>query len=492
MKRLKNALLFSISTIQINSIILILLSLCSLSISSKSLALITHTVNVIHGNKPKVVNIEAAAKKQGFTINGVFYSANTNNLNDIQINQFDGNLKINDFIIKNYTINDLDMTTNYDDSDEDGISYRTPFSVEPTTYSWVDNNGVTIEGNDRARIIGCSSGFSMPLYLTISTKVKTYSEYGIPNESEYADITQQYKIMAEPEICYAKPYQMTLFPNYVWGSVRSILYQGRQECILSGYRDDQLIESLDDYRMHLVNGWNFDNSRNRNSICGGGYNAQVFDPINGFKASAVPHFPTTGFSGAKFQLVMTGNQNDFNYGLTQNPNNSVTIDNQGFVTLVNKPTGPVTIKATFKHDNQIAEKLYTFSLTGIWANPRGNQLYTYQQVTNLCGGESKVPSRAEMSNSPNAPLSWTAIPYSWDAFTRDIGNGLLSEWGMTSKLTYPDSNWSNNLLWFYSRDVFSDPVGIAAGYENRFSVDSWIGQIGTWINGSKLSAVCIE
>lgn len=68
MKRLKNALLFSVSTIQMNSIILILLSLCSLSISPKSQALITHTVNVIYANKPKVVNIEAAAKKQGFTI----------------------------------------------------------------------------------------------------------------------------------------------------------------------------------------------------------------------------------------------------------------------------------------------------------------------------------------------------------------------------------------------------------------------------------------
>ena len=492
MNRLKNVLLFSVSLIQINPIILILFSLCSLGVSQRSQAIIANTINVIHGNKPEVVNIETAAKRQGFTINGVFYSANTNNLDDIQINQFDGNLKINDFIIKNYTINDLDMTTNYDDSDEDGINHRSPFSVEPTTYSWVDNNGVIIEGNDRARIIGCSSGFSMPLYLTITTKVKTYAEYGIPNESEYADITQKYKIMAEPEICYAKPYQMVLFPNYVWGSVRPIQYQGRQECLLYGYRDDQFIESINDDSMYLVNGWNFDNSRNRNSVCGGGYNAQVFDPINGFKVSAVPHFPTTGFSGAKFQLVMTGNQNDFNYSFIENPNNSVTVDNQGFVTLINKPTGQVTIKVTFKHDNQIAEKLYSFNLTGIWANPRGSELYTYQQIINLCGGESKLPSRAEMSNSPNAPLSWTTMPYLWDAFTRDIGNGLLSEWGMTSKLTYPDSNWSSNLLWFYSRDVYSDSAGIASEHENRFSIDAWIGQIGIWVKGSKFPAVCIE
>ena len=492
MNRLKNVLLFSVSLIQINPIILILFGLCSLGVSQRSQAIIANTINVIHGNKPEVVNIETAAKRQGFTINGVFYSANTNNLDDIQINQFDGNLKINDFIIKNYTINDLDMTTNYDDSDEDGINHRRPFSVEPTTYSWVDNNGVIIEGNDRARIIGCSSGFSMPLYLTITTKVKTYAEYGIPNESEYADITQKYKIMAEPEICYAKPYQMVLFPNYVWGSVRPIQYQGRQECLLYGYRDDQFIESINDDSMYLVNGWNLDNSRNRNSVCGGGYNAQVFDPINGFKVSAVPHFPTTGFSGAKFQLVMTGNQNDFNYSFIENPNNSVTVDNQGFVTLINKPTGQVTIKVTFKHDNQIAEKLYSFNLTGIWANPRGSELYTYQQIINLCGGESKLPSRAEMSNSPNAPLSWTTMPYLWDAFTRDIGNGLLSEWGMTSKLTYPDSNWSSNLLWFYSRDIYSDSAGIASVHENRFSIDAWIGQIGVWVKGSKFPAVCIE
>lgn len=482
MKRLKNALLFSVSTIQINSIILILLSLCSLSISSKSLALITHTVNIIHGNQPKVVNIEAAAKKQGFTINGVFYSANTNNLNDIQINQFDGNLKINDFIIKNYTINDLDMTANYDDSDEDGINYRSPFSVEPTSYRWVDNNGVTIEGNDRARIIGCSSGFSMPLYLTISTKVKTYSEYGIPNESEYADITQQYKIMAKPEICYAKPYQMEVSPKLVWGSVKQKIDNGAIDC--------SLMEA--DGGSGSIAGWNNNNGRIRDPSCGGGYNAQVFDPINGFKASAVPHFPTTGFSGAKFQLIMTGNQNDFNYDLTQNPNNSVTIDNQGYVTLVNKPTGPVTIKATFKHDNQIAEKLYSFNLTGIWANPQGDGFYTYQQITNLCGGESKIPSRAEMSNSPNAPLSWTAMPYIWDAFTRDIGSGLLSEWGMTIKENYPESNWFKEYYWFYSRDKFLGPYGINNHLSDRFAIDAWIGQIAVWAKEANLRAVCLQ
>ena len=68
-------------------------------------------------------------------------------------------------------------------------------------------------------------------------------------------------------------------------------------------------------------------------------------------------------------------------------------------------------------------------------------LYTYQQAVNIFGGEANLPSWSEMTNSPNAPTSWTIDPYTWDAFTRTIGNGVLSEWGMTIKRIYPDSNW---------------------------------------------------
>ena len=485
---LTNFSLLSVCLSLVKPFIYILFILCFLGVSQKSLALTAHSINVIIGNKPKVVDIEGASKKHGFTVNGVLYSSNTNNLSDTQINQFDGNLTINDFIIKDYAMNDLDVMANYDDTDGDGIRNNTPFTVEETNYSWFDNKGIKIENNEK--IIGCGSGISMPLTLTITTKVKTYSEYGIPNESEYVDITQKYKIMAKPEICYAKPYGMILYPQYVWGSVRPVPYQGSLDCLLSGYAEHEFESSLFDDSKHWVNGWNYDNSRERDSYCGGGYNANVFDPVNGFKVSASPHFPTTGFPGAKFQLIMTGHQDDFEYTFSATPNDGITVDKQGYVMLIKKPIGPVTITAKFKHDRQVPEQNYTFNLTGIWAVPYGNDYYTYQQTVNLCGGESNIPSRTEMSNSPNAPMSWTEWPLEWDAFTRTIGQGLLSEWGMTIKNTYPDSNWFSGFLWFYSRDQYIDPVSDSDYFMDRFAIDAWIGQIKVYKKSNDLHAVC--
>ena len=430
------------------------------------------------------MDIESASKKHGFMLDNVFYSSSTNNLSDTKINQFDGNFTINDFIIKDYAINDLNIITNYDDVDGDFINSKIPFTVEETNYSWSDNKGIKIVDNDRAKKIGCGSGFSMPLNLTITTKVKAYSEYGIPNESEYAEITQKYKIMARPEICYAKPYGMVLRPQYIWGSVKTVRDNGGNlDCILTGTGTSD-----------LIHGWNYDNGRDRDSICGGGYNSNVFDPIYGFKASANPHFPTTGFSGARFQLVMSGHQDDFDYTLSAMPNDSVEIDNQGNVMLLKKPVGKVIIKVKFKNDEQFPEQSYSFNLTGIWALPQGqiDKVYTYQEVVNMCGGESKLPTRTEMSNSPNAPASWIKYPYEWDAFTRDIGTGLLSEWGMTTKETYPDSNWFTGYHWFYSKDKYLGPYGDNNHLFDRFAIDAWIGQIGVWAEEQQLRGVCVQ
>ena len=95
-----------------------------------------------------------------------------------------------------------------------------------------------------------------------------------------------------------------------------------------------------------------------------------------------------------------------------------------------------------------------------------------------------------MSNSPNAPMSWTEWPLEWDAFTRTIGQGLLSEWGMTIKNTYPDSNWFDGFLWFYSRDKYIDPVSDSDYFLDRFAIDAWIGQIKVYKKSNDLHAVC--
>ena len=70
-----------------------------------------------------------------------FYSSSSHNLSDTHINEFDGLTKFSDFIIKNYTENDLDNSSNYDNSDGDNIRNNKPFIVEQTVYDWFDNNG---------------------------------------------------------------------------------------------------------------------------------------------------------------------------------------------------------------------------------------------------------------------------------------------------------------------------------------------------------------
>ena len=84
------------------------------------------------------------------------------------------------------------------------------------------------------------------------------------------------------------------------------------------------------------------------------------------------------------------------------------------------------------------------------------------------------------------------MPYIWDAFTRDIGSGLLSEWGMTIKENYPESNWFKEYYWFYSRDKFLGPYGTNNHLSDRFAIDAWIGQIAVWAKEANLRAVCLQ
>lgn len=442
-----------------------------------------------------MINTKIVADKYGFTVNEVFYSESSSNIKEGEIKEFDGNLTFSQFVVKLVNDDLLDTKINYQDTDGDVADPTRPFILTHMSYQWFDANGVKISDSDKDKIIGCGSGYAMPLNLQISLQAQTFSEYGIPKESDIVPITKNYKIMVKSQICYAKPNQMITYPTMTWASVRTIKYQSKQNCILMGYTDNEFELSMDEdfAGLRVTRGWNFDNSRVRNSYCGGGYDADVFDPVNGFKVSASPHFPTTGFPGAKFQLVMTGHQEDFDYSVSANPQDSVVVDKAGNVMLKKKPVGLVTITAKFKHSEQIPEQVYSFNLSGVWVVPhgQGDNHYTYEQIVHLCGGEQNIPSRAEMTNSPNAPASWTKYPLAWDTFTRTIGEGLLSEWGMSTKYSYPDSDWAGSgLLWFYTRDQYDVSSDIAAGLSDRFAADAWIGQIQVWAKNKLLRAVC--
>ena len=69
---------------------------------------------------------------------------------------------------------------------------------------------------------------------------------------------------------------------------------------------------------------------------------------------------------------MTGHQEDFDYKVLANPKDSVIVDKVGNIKLNKKTDGDLTISAKFKRNNQAIEQIYSFKLTGIWANPRSN------------------------------------------------------------------------------------------------------------------------
>ena len=94
---LNNLLFYSFQQFSVLKWLLIFLYL---SMVPNSYGLSSFTVNVIHGNSPKVDNVRLAASSHGFTVNGVFYSESTGNIKEDEIKEFDGNLTLNDFVIK--------------------------------------------------------------------------------------------------------------------------------------------------------------------------------------------------------------------------------------------------------------------------------------------------------------------------------------------------------------------------------------------------------
>ncbi|WP_218837609.1 hypothetical protein, partial [Gilliamella sp. Occ4-3] len=440
------------------------------------------TVGTIMGNAPLFISA-SSENNLGFTVKDTFYSEQLKNIPK----SFDKNLTLNDFIIKTPTDFKFSPTLNYYDEDGDRASDKGAFSIGAITFKWFDNAGQEISKSQYGKVIGCGSGFQMPLKLVITlSDIQVHSEYGVPKDSELSNLTKIYQINTDSAICFAKPNQMIVNNNQTWGSPYHFTQNGKTDCVLVGYGtvEDSLIDPNRGYK-----GWNKIGTEYRDSICGGGYDHNVFDPLNGFYASAYPKFPTTGFSGAQFQLIMTGAQTDWDYSVNTTPVGSVTVDNNGMVYLNHKPNGAVTVSAKFKSDNSIIHS-YTFNPTKTWVAPKDG-VYTYEQATQVCHGEANIPTRAEMSNSPNASDSWKIVPLTWDLFTRTINQGVLSEWGMTTFPNYPKSNWFTGEQWFFSSDEFP-LTNQYPGRSNRYAIDAWIGQVEVWGKEQKLHAVCKE
>ena len=436
-------------------VILILLATFLLPINSAN-ALSAVTSQKIIGNAPRFDDVQNATNKLGFKVNDILYREFDNNIKSTEIKVFDGEFTFDNFQVQNYDTSNLVVLNNYKDSDGDGAHLNTPFIITDTEYKWFDNSGKQIDSSEYQHSIGCGSGYYMPLRLVIATQVKVKSQYGIPDESEYITLKKEYKIATKPAICFAKPNATITVENAQW-------------------------HSFDDNGNSQP--WNLNNAQ-ISSIYGGGRTTDYV--LNfGFKASPTQSngkkFPTTGFPGAKFQLVMAGSQYDYRFSLITPTSDVVTVSADGFVTLNKKPVGNVTIRATLKREPAITFD-YTFNPTSVWAVPTGDYSAIWAvAVQDKCGSESNVLSRQELTNSPQnqAPQFWT---YFDNNYTRKIGGGLSAEWGQMNQTSYPDSNWRNEHYWtrdYYSPDrhfvVHSVNGGVGYdGYENKIGKINYI------------------
>ncbi|XKM14570.1 hypothetical protein RCS94_05185 [Orbaceae bacterium ac157xtp] len=396
-------------------------------------ALSATSANTIQGHKPGFTM--ASSKKLGFKVGNITYSeANPvlggGNTTKDKIESgtpklFESSLRLNEFRVQGLTVSDFTVATDYYDADGDGAHPTTPFTVVGgVSHKWFDRNGTEI--TDETKMVGCS-GLSQPLTLKINLAAQSHSQYGDPRDSDPGGLEQRYQIKAPTSgICFAKP-----------------------------------------------NSLRYHNGVTPNITTGGGYNIAQFDPDNGFKASLSTKFPTTGFPGAEFTLVMIGNPTDYTF--THNGGVAVTVGTDGKVILNSKPSGAVTITAIYNGTSHE----YTFDPRMVWVVPKKNPAnsygrYTYAEAKTVCGSESNIPTRADLTNSPqnNASQGWS---YFANFYTRTVGGGVFGEWGYTNSSIYPGSQWVSSFNWYWAREPYSS--------SDQFRVYSGYGRV-AWSNAS--------
>ncbi|XKM12849.1 hypothetical protein RCS94_07400 [Orbaceae bacterium ac157xtp] len=399
-------------------------------------ALSATSANTIQGSRPGFTG-HSGAKKLGFKIGSgnTTYSESEGNLSPLSsgvINYFDAGLTLNDFKVTNLTASDFSPANDYADADGDVAHPTTPFSMSPRTFVWKDRNGATITNYNQT--LGCGSSLNLPLTLRITLPdVNVKSRYGNPSESIPTPLVQEYKIGTATGICFAKPNSL-----------------------------------------HWVGHWNV----SADPTHGGGYNTAQFDPNNGFKASLNPKFPTTGFPGAEFTLIMTSNASDYTFSSNDT---AVEVDTSGKVTLNSKPSGAVTIKVIFKNDTSQVHS-YTFNPTTVWVIPSSTYM-NYASAVSTCGGTNRIPSCAELTNSPlnNVGLGDTIID---NAGTRAVGGGVFGEWGRTASDTYANSQWSYSPHYYWTRNSYSS--------NDQFRVFSFYGSVYYGFTNPGPYVACLE
>ncbi|XKM13430.1 hypothetical protein RCS94_10445 [Orbaceae bacterium ac157xtp] len=384
-------------------------------------ALSATSANTIKGRAPTIQN-----NRLGFEVNGKKYSEAIGNIDSAVAKAFDAGLSFSHFSVTDLTNSD------YYDVDGDDAHPTAPFTTGAKRIKWYDSNGTEI--TDMNNTLGCGNNYRLPLKLRIEmTDVGAHSKYGDPKDSLPTNLTKEYLISTTSGICFVRP-----------GSV------------------------------------NYRGGVSRDPISGGGYTAD-FVPNKGFKAYptvSTTKFPTTGFPEARFQLVMSGSQTDYTYKVLPDPNSAVSVDANGWVKLKSKPTSGITIRVRTKTTPSTSFD-YKFNPRKLWLVPKlkGTLGYNYAEAKTLCGSESKIATRAQLTNSPQNTATPANLVSGSNYFTRAIGElvtdgnivgeSITGEWGLVRNGTYeyPSSDWRGSTYW--TKESYSS--------EHQFVVDVGLG-----------------
>ncbi|HGY4723555.1 TPA: invasin domain 3-containing protein [Citrobacter amalonaticus] len=168
--------------------------------------------------------------------------------------------------------------------------------------------------------------------------------------------------------------------------------------------------------------------------------------VNGASFTTSQGFPTTGFTGAKFQLLMNGVttwNGDYNWSTNQTGWTSV--DTGGTVTFTGTATTAtksVTITATPKEGGAPA-RTYSFTVSN-WYRATTTSTYTYSAAVTYCSGLGGVlPTRLNLINTniTSGSVSARGVGYLW------------GEFGHISSSTYPLASTGFSVNWTRTNDA---------------------------------------
>ncbi|MCX8739931.1 hypothetical protein J3U56_11415, partial [Gilliamella sp. B2824] len=328
--------------------------------------------------------------------------------------------------------------------DADGDKLFTITGYMKVKWETYDGEDVTdyVKSNPNSELDSCKS----PYKLTLSADDGALlTNYGIPDTNSFKGESHSYYILSKHTVCYVKPYAIEKMPQFQWLSFDS---------------------------SNTFVAWNDSRYTSRTAV-GGGYTSD-YVPNIGFKAtptaSGGKKFPTTGFAGAKFQLIVTGSPASYSFSVPNNPGGQVAIDQQGYVLLKGKPTGDVTVRATVKQ-NPMIKLDYTFNPTSVWANPLKDFFDIWSVAIQRCSINNLL-SYSELTNTPvdnRLNGSFEII----NGYTRAIGQGLLPEWGYSTQQTYPDSTWRDEGDRYWTKDLYYQ-----SSYGTHIDVNSSSGLLG--------------